>query len=284
MNTIYFIQKSQPVIESLKKLKEVAGIAFYGSVGRGAADRHSDVDIVCFVKKVPDRKARRVLWNKLGATILPNTNIIDTFEYKNTHFGIWYKPIDEMDKSVTTLIDKKTSEWLEGDINNFVAKSEIVLDPTGCQRKWKKKVEKYPNFIKTKKFEYLNACQTRLESILNGLRRQNHIYVEESIWFITNTLISILYSINNEYFSTTKLVFEDAKKFKTLPKNCIMRIHEIGNLDNRRDLLKKIKLLKSLLFDIMDIAVKQKKDLRTKRSKEWCDNIVGEIEALLKKS
>ncbi len=268
------MKKSEQVIGVLKKISECRGLAFFGSVGRGKADKNSDVDIVCFVEKVPDKINREKLLRSIGARPAPNVKIIDSFEYIGADFTIWYKTIDDMESDIKNLIDKE-QEWMQGNVNNFIAKTKIIWDPRSYQKKWRKRVSRYPKYIKTKKFELISACQSKLEAILNGIRRQQTIYIQECLWQITEHLVQILYVLNNEYFSTTKLFFEDVKKFKILPNNCVNRFIEATKPET--SLLDRIKLLRGLLFDIIELSKKQQKDLKPKRSKEWCDRIVRKI-------
>lgn len=248
----FLIKKSFPVIENLKKLKNVKAIALYGSVGKGYADKFSDVDIVCFCDKIPDKNQRKKFYKRISL-YERTVGDIDTLKFNGITIGIYYREVGDIDAKVRQMFSEKLG-WFERDISIILSDIKIIHDPEKIIKKWKQKIKRYPQWLKKENVNKLCLVQTGFEDILKGLRRKNFFLVDTGVQRCLDTLFHVLYALNGKYYSSPKWIFQDIKKFKVLPKNCINRIRKIMKLNNRDELDKKVKMINLLFLDTLQLC------------------------------
>jgi len=267
---------AKPVIDELKKLKETRAICFYGSLGGETVDKHSDVDLLCFCKKFPPRKVRDAFLKKMGTKRYSLRGKFDAFVLNGVEFAILYVPVDVAEKTLKMFLKEKHGGF-EGSIETTLIKMKIVYDPKGVVRKWKGKVKKYPRWLKRRNFNSLSAARRMLETIPTSIERNNKIFIDFSVVWCLEKLINAIYALNDAYYSTPKWFQSDLKKFKLKPKNCKKRFDKINELNNNKEILKKVKLIDKLISDTELLANKQMKGLKMRRRPVSTEEVIKQI-------
>lgn len=278
------LNKAKIIANNLKSLKNVKGISLYGSVGSGYIDKYSDIDIIAFCNKLPDIKKRKKILDKFTNDIMMNGGEWSQFRINGIEAVIHYKKISDV-KRILRIFFSKKSVGYQKDINTLIYSTKIVYDPGGLLKKWKKRVEKYPQWLKKRVINQIRFAGGIFEEVFKSLVRNNKVWLDYSINYrIDYGIIQVLYALNEKYFSISKWFYKDIKKFKKLPKNCLKRIKKIYSLNNSGQLVRKMKLINDLIFDIYELCKKETPSLRKPtRTKEECNKIIKKIEKIVKK-
>lgn len=254
---------AEPVIEELKKTPEVKAIAFYGSIARGMADRHSDIDILCFWSKDPSVSKMKSIIKKVKGDSWYVNKKVSAFSLNSVDTGIWNKNLFEM-KILLEKRFKKKDPTTESDIDIFIDGIKPVYDPYDLIGKFKKNT-KYPSWLRKQNLGKIHAAAGALlnDNIESALLRKNYIWIDHSIDQGIDLILRTLYAMNNRYYSVSKWVFKDSEGFKIKPKNFNKKLIKIQNLNNREDLDNKLYLINMLIEDIYDIIrVKFKNEVK----------------------
>jgi len=274
------IRISQPLIQELKKLSEIKAIVFYGSLGSGYADKYSDIDILCYCTRIPKPQIRVDLLRKLKVKKKNYVTNVNVFWFKNKDFTLWFKPIKEI-QILLNRFSKKDS-WCQNDIDTYIDKTKIIYDPKGLLKKWKNKI-KYPEWMQKRIINDIQFIHSIFEFSEKAVERKNYVWIDKLLEDRIEVLIKIIYSLNKEYYSTQKWFFKDIKKFKIKPKNCLNRIKKIKNLDNRKQLIKKLTLLNNFCEDLYKLCKRKYPEFKPAYDYKQRKQIIKRIKNLVKK-
>jgi GrpB-like predicted nucleotidyltransferase (UPF0157 family)/predicted nucleotidyltransferase len=269
------IKKAQPIVKELRLFPETRAITFYGSIGAGYADEFSDIDIMVFCTKVPDKKHTKKIYKKFKIKLWPNlTSSIQGFSWDRRDWTIFFKEISSMEHDIKSFLSEK-NEWWENQIANYLDRTIIVYDPDNIVKAWKKKIKKYPLWLKRKNFSKIDLVTTKIEKIFKGLQRENLVLIQDALSACLENLIHILYSLNNKLFSSSEWFFKDIKKFRVTPPNCLKKIEAIARLDTT--LTEKMKLIGRMVEDIEKLCKKQIPSLELRKNSSWIKSKILEI-------
>jgi predicted nucleotidyltransferase len=225
---------AQPVVEKLKEFPEVKAIAFYGAIGYGYADKFSDIDLIVFCTKRPNLEKSKQFFKDLGIKIPSKSPFAAGFVWKNKEWTIWIELLDNM-KSYIDAFSKKDLAFcrqnMEQKVGNYLFKSVVVWDPTDLMKKWKRKFNVYPRWLKKDNFEQLQLVANRIGKLIHSDKRGNQIVVLDSINLIITLFIQIIYALNDTFYPSTQWFFKDVENLKIKPKNCLERINKISGFE-----------------------------------------------------
>lgn len=242
---------AKKIASKLIEIKDVKAVGIYGSFAKGYADRFTnDIDLVAFCKKIPDKSERDAKLKELGAKILRN----DVFLYEEAEITIFYKTIENAKRWIESF---KNWEGFGNDIAVFVENMIPVLDAEGIIRKLEKD-SIYTDELRKKIFEQRFYALSRAKFLLeNSLKRNNVIFISQKLNESFAVYCNILYSLNKKYFSDTKWINKDLKKFRLKPKSCFERLEEFSLLGcGKGGIKRKLEILKSLAEETGILAKK----------------------------
>lgn len=235
------LKEARKISDTLKDLEQVKAITLFGSVAKNYSDELTkDFDMVAFAKEIPKKEQRQKALEKVVKNWrFYNTRLVqDSFDL-NSLKGCtihwveteiverWIRRLKEGPRPYPQMIPHP---WLI----DFVVYGKVLYDPSDLIRKWKKKLENYPKWLKEKELSILNEIFrfTRSKFIERELRRDNIIFLENKFAQIKNMLIRVVYALNEVYWCMTaeKWSFKEMEDFNFLPSNFIEGLRELSRL------------------------------------------------------
>lgn len=242
------------LIAELKKLKQVKVILYYGSIGMGYADNHSDIDVMCICTSIPQVETRPRIFEKIGVKEKAHTTNTSVVYMGGTEVAIMFKPIRDM-RSLLRRFSLKDGT-AEGEIGTQIIYTKPIYDPKRLLRSWKKAV-KYPKWLQTDTVCRVQFAHSVFETVESAIKRRNYIFIPKYLEDRIDILIRVIYALNKRYYVMQKWFYNDVKSFKIKPRNCIKRMEKIKNLDNRGQLGKKLRLLNDFWEDVWKISTEK---------------------------
>jgi hypothetical protein len=243
-----------------KNFDEVKAISLYGSHGYGYADRHTDdFDLAAFAEPIPSKKERNKVLKPLIKRrnsiydIFPQLDVFDAGKYKDS--CIWWTEVNTVNNWKRDFQEKR-------DVNpqmvDYIYRAKILYDPEKLLKDIKEAMKDYPDELRKKEISKLNAVfrLTRGEVLRKEQARGNWNYLNSKLAQETQTLQSVAYALNREYWSSSKWSFRDYEKFRILPKDYLKGL-EILNGPEGAGFQEKIKVLDHLAEEVLKIAKKE---------------------------
>jgi len=225
----FLIKESEPIITELKKLHIAKAITFYGSIGAGYADKFSDIDIMVFCTKLPSKNDAKKFYKNLGIELWPSLPpFAQGFTWKNRDWTVWFALIKTIEHDLKSFLKDKNS-WFENEIANYLDKAIAFWDPYHLVNRWKKRIKKYPKWLKELNFQKIAYGYGRFEKMYKGLQRNNYLLVEDSINSAIKNVMNCVFALNDKYFWSSEWFYKDIEKFKILPQNCLERLNDVSN-------------------------------------------------------
>lgn len=288
--------ETRKVVECLKRFNVIKVVVLAGSMGRGYADRLSDIDFYVYYNgKLPSERNRERLLkqNRIFDSVF-SSGSLDFFVMNGRDGQIMWIETKFLEKMVKLLSQGVFENNVERHIAHFIQNVKVLHDSHGFMKKWRKKTKYKEKMRKT-------ICETNdLGSISNLYREGTEIFLKRKTLFMldwkmnlgVDQIIRIIYSLNRKYYSEyPNWLHKDIEGFRIKPKRFYERITEFSLLSTRKDLLKKLDILRGLLCETRRILEKEYPEIKTcgkvfpeYRSDKWHKERMKEIEKMVRES
>ena len=264
-----------------KNFSCVKAIVIAGSVGRGFADKYSDVDLTVYVSKIPPKTKRKKLWGCFDIKRDDHPfDLIDILTVHNKKVEIMYESFNSMGKKINVF--KEGNRWVMDDLATDVINTKILYDPKNLIKNWRKERKKYPDKVGEDIIRELQGVASIFNRLKNPVLRKDWVYVnfgvEEGLkrlwlsWFALN-------KIPEE--KAPKWAKQKLKKIKIKPKNVYKKLEEISKLGNEKNgFEKKLKLLSDLCLETLRLCKKYYPKIKFEEDfyeRKWYDERIKEL-------
>ena len=215
---------AERVISLLKPVLKgnLRAVGVCGSVGRGTAQKYSDVDFLILVRKNPGDLA------KVGIRQAHNGNrfIILDDTYCSLGFETWNSAVNQLTKPSYDL-----PELLGG-----FTRIRPLYDPNHLLPKLEARAQKIPPRIFQRSAElallhsYEDFCRVK-----NAFLAGDEIVMRDNAAYVTHSAALVVASLNDAHFRSDREIFKAHKKMARTPHRFAKQIQEIryGRLTNR---------------------------------------------------
>jgi hypothetical protein len=232
-----------PIIRAFADGRYAVSVA--GSIGRGNADQHSDIDIRMYVDTLSADHTRveqqldvaMARWSQQGV-------VID---------GCWIRPVDE--------VSAELARWCSGGVVPEpivwtiwgyhlpcdVYHQTIVEDPFGIIAGWKALVQNYPPLMKAALLqEHLAPVRYWRQDYhyRHKVQRQDVVFLAGLTSKLVHHLIQILFALNETYYVGDGNNLAFVQRFAHVPDNFAARVEDVlyprrgdGMYEQQRDTL-----------------------------------------------
>jgi hypothetical protein len=223
------IEYCLPMIRSLKKEGRYS-VTVGGSRGKELSDSKSDVDFRLYADVFVDGE----LWQKGYAEMKKH---MDYWAERGLPIdGVWMRKISEIETSL--------NKWLSGEIDivplewavwgyhlpTDIYHQQIIEDPFGIAEEWKKRMNPYPQALKT---AILNKHMNRLKywksdyHYKQKLDRKDIVFLASLSASLVHDIMQVLCAVNEVYFPGDGHNISFSKHFTVKPSDFAKRIEDI---------------------------------------------------------
>jgi len=244
------IENCLPMIRGLKKGRYAVTIG--GSIGKGLSHSKSDVDFRLYAddfiddmwgKGYEEAKKYIAYWAERGI-------IID---------GVWMRKIAEIDEPLNKWLAGDTEpEMLEWTVWGYylptdIYNQKIIEDPFGIAEDWKKRMEPYPEALKS---ALINKHINRLKYWKNDYHYKNKADRKDIVFLaslsasLVHDMMQVLCALNGVYFPGDGHNLSVAGNFKFKPDEFEKRIESVLYPESPDKLLSQYNAIIDLINDI----------------------------------
>jgi len=257
------IKIAKETAQVLKQINEVKAIALQGNLARGFADKYTDIDLICLCEKIPPRKIREKILEKLGIEKFVNgelpeeiTERSEYFYYKGIRTSTYWIKLKDYEDFIKRFRLNKLSKEEFANVVSHIYYTKILYDPAKVFIGLKKKIPKPNKKIIRHFLYYLNRAVyggrwPHGEKIKFEKARQNYLSLNSEFLKLIDYYLIIIFTLNGEYYLFPKWLSASLKRMKIKPKNLDKRLQQLAYLGNdKKSINKKIKVLTLLVDDL----------------------------------
>lgn len=234
------------IAERIRLLEGASAVALGGSLGRGFADRQSDIDLLVFGPGIPREADRRRLisaWPDIrhGPLVEPACDSV-VLDGAMVHIRYWTR------QTVEDMLAAFPRPPKQRILAEEVQYCHPLVDPDGRLRAWKEVLGRLPEAL-------VKAVTGEVRQRLPGFREQwqkaqntddrIHLYCLANQ--TVNDFLIALYIRNGRFMSTPQWVHEDIQAFEILPANLGTNLPWlVDGIDDGEDMLARWTILEDL--------------------------------------
>ena len=223
------------IAERIRLLAGVNSVALGGSLGRGCADRQSDIDLLVFGTGIPgeaDRWRQISAWPDVmhGPLIEPACDSV-VLDGAMVHIRYW--TVQTVDEMLAAFPKQPVQRILAEELQN----GHVLVDPDGRVSAWKKVLEQLPP-------EMVMAILEEAQGRLPRFREQWRIALDSDdrihLYCLINQAVGdfliALYIRNGRFLSTPRWTHVDIPAFDVVPIDLETRLFPlVDGFDDRED-------------------------------------------------
>jgi predicted nucleotidyltransferase len=264
----YLEKNGKEIAEIIKKIPGVKGIAFMGSLVHGLVDQYSDIDVVVFCTKIPNKENRLKLlsqnhkmdFSEASSGWVADTQDMFYFEGSKEKSCIEYVKIESVNRKIKAI--KVLNHLSNGSsfkrMMLWVWNTKVLWDPKNIIKKWKVDIKMY--YLKLRKHIpfLLNIVDKHSKRpYTRSFGRGDVINLHAFFNQMLEQYILALFLLNNDYMVFPKKVTQRINLLKHKPKNCAKLLNEAVQLGyDERNFRKKMQILGNLARETKDIVDK----------------------------
>lgn len=239
------------IAERMRLLEGASAVALGGSLGRGFADRQSDIDLLVFGPGIPREDVRRRFistWPDIrhGPLIEPACDSV-VLDGAMVHIRYWSRQTVE---DMLAAFPRPPEQRI---LAEELQHCHVLIDPDGRLGEWKAVLGRLPD-------ELVNSitakAQHRLPLFRDQWRKAQDVDDRIHLYCLANQavndLLIVLYIRNGRFLSTPRWVHKDIGVFDTLPADLGTSLFRLvdGILD-REDMVARWTVLEGLWEDLV---------------------------------
>ena len=223
------------IAERMRLLAGVNAVALGGSLGRGFADRQSDIDLLVFGPGIPreaDRRRQISAWPDVthGPLIEPACDSV-ALDGAMVHIRYWTR--QTVDDMLAAFPQPPAQRILAEELQHC----EVLIDPDGRLGLWKKVLEQLPPGLVTAIFE---EARGRLPLFRNKWQKAQESDDRIHLYCLANQAVNdfliALYIRNGRFLSTPRWTHLDIPAFDVVPIDLETRLFPlVDGFDDRED-------------------------------------------------
>lgn len=231
---------------SLSGLKNVDAILCFGSYAQETADRYSDIDLLVLCKpQIPSTQLRQRCFSRLSKVNEVEINRVsswdgawnpvqDRLQYENKWIDITYNQTVWMTKVINRAVRAGATSTKEMPFRPYtlcglIKNSLILEDKNHAAHELKKLIEPYPPQLRDNLFEvHMPRLRDCLADLGDYVKRDigNSAFLFQLQLFL-DSLVTLLFAINQRYDPASKRRELDIGKLPLLPTNFLERYEKI---------------------------------------------------------
>ena len=237
----------------IRLLAGVNAVALSGSLGRGFADRQSDIDLLVFGPGIPRESDRRRLisaWPdaRHGPMIEPACDSV-VLDGAMVHIRYWTtQTVEDM---LAAFPRPPEQRILAEEVQNC----QVMIDPDGRLSEWKKVVEQLPDVLVR---AVISEVQERLPLFRRQWQKANSTNDRIHLYCLANQAVNdfliALYIRNGRFLSTPRWTHLDTHAFDVGPPELEGRLSPlVDGIDGREDMAARWRVLEDLWGELVSL-------------------------------
>lgn len=238
--------KFKDFINTLCKEMSPIAILCYGSYAHGMQDEKSDIDLLIFVEKLPSKSARKRIYKKISAI-----KILELGNDKNLWESAWTLRNDRLDlDGVKIEPGFNKLNWLKRVISSLLKKNDpapnsmpfrpytilglieasiVLYEKNFCITNLRKQIRPFPKKLKKAIIaqNYPLFCENYNDLLMNSDRNIGFLAYQFQIGMFFDTVLQLLFVINDVYDPASKRVEAFLAQYKFLPEGFIEFIEQV---------------------------------------------------------
>jgi predicted nucleotidyltransferase len=237
----YLEASGRNIAKIIKKMPNVKGIAFMGSLVHGLVDQHSDIDIIVFCTSIPNKKLRlqmlakdsRIDLSEASSGWVADTQDMFFFEGSKEKSCIEYVKISSINRKLRAV---RALNHLSGGpefkrMMLWVWNTKVIWDPYNIIKKWKSEIKMY--YIKLKEqipFLLSIVDKHSRRPYTRAFARGDIINLHAFFNQMLEQYLLALFLLNNDYMVFPKKVMQRVNRLNYKPRNCAKLLNEAVQL------------------------------------------------------
>ncbi|SEJ44830.1 protein of unknown function [Bhargavaea ginsengi] len=271
--TEWRLDAARNLAEKLKGKAGIRAILVGGSAARGYSDVYSDLELIAYWDRQPNKEEKRAIAGELGA--VHRYPKIDhghesALEIEGFPVDLWHKSVSEEEDILDRVFDEFSTDLGAHNVVDTV-RTGIPLYGEELVRKWQERTEQYPDEL-ARRFldEYLPHFHLR--QLHFAARRNNPAAFFNIMSNIQSSLFIVLLALNGSYFPTYKWMFKRLHELPVKPENLEWRLREMY----RESPTEAAARMQEVLEETLQLVEAQYPDLDTEFARYGVDQPVPE--------
>jgi hypothetical protein len=214
------LELAEEIAHKLRKFEGIEAIVVGGSVARGYADRHSDLEMPLFWETHPTDPVRKTIASDLGADFLTEYNgpaREDNLVIKDFQVDLWHNTVSQEEAVIDAVLNRFDTDLGSSNFMDTI-RSCVPLYGQAVIQRWKQRAQAYPDGLALKNLRenipYLENGHLEIHA-----SRDNPTLVYGLISELQKRVFLILLALNQEYFPTFKWMYQRLEKMQFKPIN-----------------------------------------------------------------